>query len=96
MEIQKAIKKAKQDVIEVIQKAHNMELEPTPGNTLRQTFENQVIQTIEIELRAKRKFYTPERSYCVKFDINVFFTFFTHLVGEQNPERRPRQNWWLS
>ena len=42
MEIQKAIKKAKQDVIEVIQKAHNMELEPTPGNTLRQTFENQV------------------------------------------------------
>lgn len=42
MEIQKAIKKAKEDVIEVIQKAHNMELEPTPGNTLRQTFENQV------------------------------------------------------
>lgn len=26
----------------MIQKAHNMELEPTPGNTLRQTFENQV------------------------------------------------------
>lgn len=42
MEIQKAIKKAKEDVIEVIQKAHNMDLEPTPGNTLRQTFENQV------------------------------------------------------
>ncbi|XP_049853446.1 DNA-directed RNA polymerase II subunit RPB1 [Schistocerca gregaria] len=41
-EIQKAIKKAKEDVIEVIHKAHNMELEPTPGNTLRQTFENQV------------------------------------------------------
>jgi len=41
-EIQKTIKKAKEDVIEVIQKAHNMELEPTPGNTLRQTFENQV------------------------------------------------------
>lgn len=31
-----------QDVIEVIEKAHNDELEPTPGNTLRQTFENQV------------------------------------------------------
>ena len=30
------------DVIEVIRKAHNNELEPTPGNTLRQTFENQV------------------------------------------------------
>ncbi|OWR53673.1 DNA-directed RNA polymerase II subunit RPB1 [Danaus plexippus] len=41
-EIQRAIVKAKDDVIEVIQKAHNMELEPTPGNTLRQTFENQV------------------------------------------------------
>jgi len=42
LEIQKTIKKAKEDVIEVIQKAHNMELDPTPGNTLRQTFENQV------------------------------------------------------
>uniref|UniRef100_A0A1B0GJN3 DNA-directed RNA polymerase subunit n=1 Tax=Lutzomyia longipalpis TaxID=7200 RepID=A0A1B0GJN3_LUTLO len=41
-EIQRAIRKAKEDVIGVIQKAHNMELEPTPGNTLRQTFENQV------------------------------------------------------
>lgn len=29
-------------MIEVIEKAHNDELEPTPGNTLRQTFENQV------------------------------------------------------
>ena len=28
--------------MEVIKKAHNNELEPTPGNTLRQTFENQV------------------------------------------------------
>lgn len=26
----------------MIKKAHNNELEPTPGNTLRQTFENQV------------------------------------------------------
>ncbi|XP_055313031.1 DNA-directed RNA polymerase II subunit RPB1 [Sitodiplosis mosellana] len=41
-EIQQSIRKAKEDVIGVIQKAHNMELEPTPGNTLRQTFENQV------------------------------------------------------
>ncbi|KAK2510963.1 hypothetical protein Q9966_016770 [Columba livia] len=41
-DIQNTIKKAKQDVIEVIEKAHNNELEPTPGNTLRQTFENQV------------------------------------------------------
>ncbi|XP_072286604.1 DNA-directed RNA polymerase II subunit RPB1-like [Pyxicephalus adspersus] len=41
-DIQNTIKKAKQDVIEVIEKALNNELEPTPGNTLRQTFENQV------------------------------------------------------
>ncbi|ESN92211.1 hypothetical protein HELRODRAFT_103917 [Helobdella robusta] len=41
-DIQSAIKKAKTDVVEVIEKAHNDELEPTPGNTLRQTFENQV------------------------------------------------------
>ncbi|ELU15060.1 hypothetical protein CAPTEDRAFT_170227 [Capitella teleta] len=41
-DIQNAIKKAKLDVIDVIEKAHNDELEPTPGNTLRQTFENQV------------------------------------------------------
>ncbi|KAK8379225.1 hypothetical protein O3P69_019223 [Scylla paramamosain] len=40
--IQDTIRKAKEDVIDVIHKAHNDELEPTPGNTLRQTFENQV------------------------------------------------------
>lgn len=41
-DIQDTIRKAKQNVIEVIQKAHKKGLEPTPGNTLRQTFENQV------------------------------------------------------
>ncbi|EDV28888.1 uncharacterized protein TRIADDRAFT_49721 [Trichoplax adhaerens] len=41
-DIQSTILKAKQDVVEVIEKAHNDELEPTPGNTLRKTFENQV------------------------------------------------------
>jgi DNA-directed RNA polymerase II subunit RPB1 len=41
-DIQRAIRQAKSDVIEVIKKAHNNELEPSPGNTLRQTFENQV------------------------------------------------------
>ncbi|KAB7506534.1 DNA-directed RNA polymerase II subunit RPB1 [Armadillidium nasatum] len=40
--IQETIKKAKDEVMQVIHKAHNDELEPTPGNTLRQTFENQV------------------------------------------------------
>ncbi|CAG9828845.1 unnamed protein product [Diabrotica balteata] len=29
------------DVIEAIQEANNMELKPTPGNTLRQMFRNQ-------------------------------------------------------
>ncbi|CAH1781896.1 unnamed protein product [Owenia fusiformis] len=42
IDIQNTIKKAKNDVIDVIEKAHNDELEPTPGNTLRATFENQV------------------------------------------------------
>lgn len=41
-DIVNAIRKAKDEVIEVIHKAHNDELEATPGNTLRQTFENQV------------------------------------------------------
>ncbi|CAJ0932779.1 unnamed protein product, partial [Mesorhabditis belari] len=41
-DIQDTIKKAKNEVIEVIEKAHNDELEPSPGNTLRQTFENMV------------------------------------------------------
>ncbi|KAF8385669.1 ama-1, partial [Pristionchus pacificus] len=41
-DIQETIKKAKQDVVDVIEKAHNDELEPTPGNSLRQTFENRV------------------------------------------------------
>ncbi|VDK52020.1 unnamed protein product, partial [Cylicostephanus goldi] len=41
-DIQDSIRKAKLDVIDVIEKAHNDDLEPTPGNTLRQTFENKV------------------------------------------------------
>ncbi|KAG1660851.1 DNA-directed RNA polymerase II subunit RPB1 [Nymphon striatum] len=41
-DIRNTIEKAKKDVIDVIEKAHNDELESTPGNTLRQTFENQV------------------------------------------------------
>lgn len=41
-DIQETIRKAKQDVVDVIEKAHTDELEPTPGNSLRQTFENQV------------------------------------------------------
>ncbi|KAI6236689.1 DNA-directed RNA polymerase subunit [Aphelenchoides besseyi] len=41
-DIQETIRRAKQDVVDVIERAHNDELEPTPGNTLRQTFENHV------------------------------------------------------
>lgn len=41
-DIQSSIRKAKNDVIDVIEKAHNRELEATPGNTLKETFENKV------------------------------------------------------
>uniref|UniRef100_A0A915MZC3 DNA-directed RNA polymerase n=1 Tax=Meloidogyne javanica TaxID=6303 RepID=A0A915MZC3_MELJA len=41
-DIQETIRKAKQDVINIIEDAHNDKLEPSPGNTLRQTFENAV------------------------------------------------------
>ncbi|KHN84293.1 DNA-directed RNA polymerase II subunit RPB1 [Toxocara canis] len=41
-EIQKTIRKAKDDVVDVIDRAHNDELEATPGNTLRETFEKSV------------------------------------------------------
>ncbi|RUS82303.1 hypothetical protein EGW08_009935 [Elysia chlorotica] len=41
-DIQDTIKAAKRNVIEVIEEAHNDEMEPIPGNTLRQTFENKV------------------------------------------------------
>ena len=41
-DIQNKIKKSKSDVNEVIEQAHSNQLEPTPGNTLRQTFENKV------------------------------------------------------
>lgn len=40
--IQQSIKEAKEKVLDVIEKAHNDKLVPTPGNTLRQTFENHV------------------------------------------------------
>ena len=48
------INKSKEDVNEVIHKAHCDELEPTPGNTLRQTFENQV-NTILNDARDKTR-----------------------------------------
>ena len=41
-DILNAIRTAKDEVIEVIHKAHSLDLEATPGNTLRQTFENHV------------------------------------------------------
>jgi DNA-directed RNA polymerase II subunit RPB1 len=41
-DIQRTIRDAKAEVINVIEDAHNDKLDPTPGNTLRQTFENQV------------------------------------------------------
>ena len=41
-DILNTISQSKKEVNEVIQKAHKDQLEPTPGNTLRQTFENMV------------------------------------------------------
>ena len=41
-DIRATIKKAKDDVVSIIEDAHNDKLETTPGNTLRQTFENSV------------------------------------------------------
>uniref|UniRef100_A0A1I8H8Q8 DNA-directed RNA polymerase subunit n=1 Tax=Macrostomum lignano TaxID=282301 RepID=A0A1I8H8Q8_9PLAT len=41
-DIRETIKKAKENVEDVINQAHHDELTPTPGNTLRQTFENMV------------------------------------------------------
>ena len=40
--IKQSIQEAKEKVNEVIEKAHNDKLVPTPGNSLRQTFENHV------------------------------------------------------
>ncbi|CAF1034341.1 unnamed protein product, partial [Rotaria sordida] len=40
--IQETIKKAKNEVHKVIERAHRDTLEPSPGNSLRQTFENMV------------------------------------------------------
>jgi DNA-directed RNA polymerase II subunit RPB1 len=40
--IQATIKKAKNEVHKVIERAHRDSLEPSPGNSLRQTFENMV------------------------------------------------------
>jgi DNA-directed RNA polymerase II subunit RPB1 len=41
-DIKATIKRAKDEVIDVIERAHAAELEPMPGNTMRQTFENMV------------------------------------------------------
>ena len=41
-EIQAQIRKSKTEVLETIEMAHNDQLVPTPGNTLRSTFENNV------------------------------------------------------
>uniref|UniRef100_A0A915EB24 DNA-directed RNA polymerase subunit n=1 Tax=Ditylenchus dipsaci TaxID=166011 RepID=A0A915EB24_9BILA len=41
-DIQQTIMKAKADVVDIIEKAHNDELEASAGNSLRQTFENNV------------------------------------------------------
>jgi hypothetical protein len=51
------------DVIEVIEKAHNDDLESSPGNTVRQTFENQA-STFSIDCKCNYKsFHTCCKLY---------------------------------
>ncbi|KAL7982998.1 hypothetical protein Chor_013604 [Crotalus horridus] len=80
-DIQNTIKKAKQDVIEVIEKAHNNELEPTPGNTLRQTFENQVNRILN-DARDK----TGSSAQKSLSEYNNFKSMVIAVVGQQNVE----------
>lgn len=80
-------------MIEVIEKAHNDDLEPTPGNTLRQTFENMVNRTCNLfdivkGLICYLYFIFLELSYVPIH--NCFET--VSLTGEQNPKRCQRQD----
>lgn len=55
-------------MIEVIEKAHNDDLEPTPGNTLRQTFENMVNRMYNL-------FDTLKGHNLLKLYVHVFHIF---------------------
>lgn len=76
-------------MIEVIEKAHNDDLEPTPGNTLRQTFENMVnrmynlFDTLKGHNLLKLHVFHIFRISNVTIN-NCFET--VSLTGEQNPK----------
>lgn len=76
-------------MIEVIEKAHNDDLEPTPGNTLRQTFENMVNRTYNLFDIVKVK-----GLICYLYFIFLELSYVTtvSLTGEQNPKRCQRQD----
>jgi len=63
---------------QVIEKAHKGDLQPTPGNTLRQTFENQVNRCV-----------LKPGEFRTGLIIALLKLFFFH----QNSERCQRQNW---
>lgn len=80
-------------MIEVIEKAHNDDLEPTPGNTLRQTFENMVNRSYNL-------FDIVKGLICYFYSIFLELSYVTihncfetvSLTGEQNPKRCQRQD----
>uniref|UniRef100_A0AC35F5M8 DNA-directed RNA polymerase subunit n=1 Tax=Panagrolaimus sp. PS1159 TaxID=55785 RepID=A0AC35F5M8_9BILA len=80
-EIQDTIRKAKDEVVEVIEKAHNDELEATPGNSLRQTFENSVNRILN-DARDR----TGSSAQKSLSEFNNFKSMVIACVGQQNVE----------
>ena len=93
--IQNSIKEAKERVLDVIEKAHNDKLVPTPGNTLRQTFENQVNKILN-EARdetgsAAQKFLSSFNNFKAMVDAGskgskINISQVIACVGQQNVE----------
>ncbi|KAF0989842.1 hypothetical protein HZS_2317, partial [Henneguya salminicola] len=72
-EIQESIFESKRQVIEIIERAHNNELKPTPGNTLKQTFENEVNKI----LNACR----DSTGSCAQRSLSIYNNFKTMVVA---------------
>uniref|UniRef100_A0A1I8JBC4 DNA-directed RNA polymerase subunit n=1 Tax=Macrostomum lignano TaxID=282301 RepID=A0A1I8JBC4_9PLAT len=80
-DIRETIKKAKENVEDVINQAHHDELTPTPGNTLRQTFENMVNKILN---DAREKTGSCAQKSLSEF--NNFNAMVIACVGQQNVE----------
>ncbi|KII64531.1 DNA-directed RNA polymerase II subunit RPB1 [Thelohanellus kitauei] len=72
-QIQSRIYEAKSQVVEIIERAHNNELKPTPGNTLKQTFENEINKI----LNGCR----DSTGSCAQKSLSVFNNFKTMVVA---------------